>query len=217
MKKIHILFEIIQPEKNSIDYLNQINEFYNSAWDKLIIGGGILITFIGIIVPILLQYWQLQTLKHREKLLFNEIESRINQSKSELKSLIEEIVEKENKKTKDEIVLILESTEGKILQTQGNFFYSSNISTALHSYFRSIKKYLNANEYSLIRRVLPMMNNCINKLSKKQIEELEENENINFHEFISELLQSEAGKVCENEIKTIRKSLKDKIENKHPQ
>jgi len=204
------LLLITSQKKETIEYLNQVNEFYNSAWDKLIIGGGILITFIGIILPVLLQYWQLQTLKHREKILFDEIENRINQSKSELKTLIEETVLKENQRIKDEISIVLESTEGKILQTQGNFFYKSSPKIALESYIRSVKKYLFSREYHLILRVLPMINNCISILSKEQILEIEDSENVNIMDFIDELQKNEVGKLCENEIKNIKRSYKEK-------
>lgn len=56
-----------------------------------------------------------------------------------------------------------------------------------------------------------MVNSCIKKLSKEQILELEENENINIIEFLDYIKKNEANKLFDNDMKNIRKSFKDKI------
>jgi hypothetical protein len=102
---------LVQNAPQSIEYINQINEFYNSAWDKLIIGGGMLLTVIGIIIPAILQYWQLKTLKHSEKFLLDEINNKIKESKEELEILIHKKIQEENEINKKEFDIILEVTE----------------------------------------------------------------------------------------------------------
>jgi LPS O-antigen subunit length determinant protein (WzzB/FepE family) len=54
---------------NSIDLINKVDSFYNSAWDKLIIVGSIAFAIIGILVPYVIQWYQKKTLKISEELL----------------------------------------------------------------------------------------------------------------------------------------------------
>src|SRR5687767_11042596 len=55
------------------ELLNQVKDFYDSAWNTLLWGVGIIIALFGVIVPIIIQRMQKQILKHQEAEMKNKI------------------------------------------------------------------------------------------------------------------------------------------------
>jgi len=200
---------VITNEK-SIEYINQVNEFYNSAWEKLIIGGGVFIALVGIILPILIQFWQNQNLKHREKLLLDELKIKIDEAKIELRSVIENEVLQQNIQFKKDVDIKLESTQGKLLHNQGNFFFQTNNDKALYSFIRSSYHYINSKDQVLLLKIIGMMLYIIKKMTKKEIEEFEEKRNLTLKEFIEKIELSDYKELCQEKIYKLKMLLKEK-------
>ena len=50
----------------TIDLVNKVDSFYNSAWDKLIIVGSLAFGIVGIVVPFIIQWYQKRTLELKD-------------------------------------------------------------------------------------------------------------------------------------------------------
>ena len=64
------------------DVISQINEFYDSAWLKLII----VITILGILIPIIAQYFQQKNLKELTEFIRNQMNDGLELKINELKN-----------------------------------------------------------------------------------------------------------------------------------
>ena len=64
-----ILDTVRTSSSNGLDILEKVDTFYNNAWNKLIIVGSVAITIVGIVVPLIIQWYQKRTLKLSEELL----------------------------------------------------------------------------------------------------------------------------------------------------
>jgi hypothetical protein len=86
---------------SNLELLNRIDEFYNSAWTKLVVAGAIVV----VVVPLLIQYfataYQRRTSKQSEEMLEKKITDRVNMVREEMlgyiKSNIENLIEDETK------------------------------------------------------------------------------------------------------------------------
>ena len=58
---------------DTLEIINRIDQFYDSAWDKLIIIGTISFGIVGIVVPLIIQWYQKKSLKLSEENLKTEI------------------------------------------------------------------------------------------------------------------------------------------------
>ena len=74
---------ITQPDP--LDVLNKVDAFYNSAWNMLIIYTTILLALVGVILPILISWWQNRVLKFREESLKKEFLLELQNLLSEFK------------------------------------------------------------------------------------------------------------------------------------
>ena len=195
---------------DNIDYLNQIDSFYNSAWDKLVLTGSIVIGLVGIVVPILIQFWQQRNLETQERNLKGEIETQIAKAKEELKVMIEDLIKKEVDSLGIKQQESFDNIEGKLLQTQGNLFYDKDNKSALHSYIRAARQYLKGNNGALLVRMLAMTSKTIKTFkTEEELRTAEDYLNFKIADLIVDVSQSKFNVLCENEIIVIKQAIKN--------
>ena len=109
-----------------IELINQIGQFYDSAWHKLLITGGVIITICGIVVPILFHILQKRTRKLRENELKDENKKEIKKLEKDLRMKIRKEFNKELKSI--EVKIGKESTmlQGMGHHLQGNQYLREN-------------------------------------------------------------------------------------------
>ncbi len=169
LTQTHSLAQVVlQPTSNEISIINEVNSFYESAWNKLLLGGGLLITFVGILLPFISYYFQRQSFKIAEKAIADSI----------LKELYPDI---ENF-IKDTIDSKLENVYRNISFISGNYFYSQGLYfmdkedyyTAFSQFLTASTDYIKADDHGLLMR-------CLSHLKNDVLPNLEDYDILNEH------------------------------------
>ncbi len=145
--KLHKLqFDINQKQ----DIISQINTFYDSAWLKLLF----VITVLGILVPLIAQYFQLKSLRDLTDFIQNQLKESFDSklielkeyNKKEMKDQMEilndnmEIIDAKNKNLSIEL-------EGAIYFLQGRtYFLTNEYGTALRSFLKAAYYWLDTKQ-----------------------------------------------------------------------
>lgn len=212
---------------SSLDTIHHVNDFYQSAWDKLIdtitivsIVLGALITFIGIIMPLWLQHLQKQNFKEERERFMAELKtSRIKLRKSINKLRIEteaKLTKLENNSA-ETIKSIKEQQEHAENMSEAIlFFLQGRISIHDDYYAEAFINFITSASHSLeikeYKRCSTAINNAtlsLDKIAKK--EELEK-EFINNTNSLKEYIDKFDDEIKKFDDKVeIEKELKDKI------
>lgn len=174
---------------DSIDLINKVDSFYNSAWDKLILIGSLSFAVVGIVVPFVIQWYQKKTLKLSEDLLKKEIENQTNKVKEEI---IQELNNKLEEKIKEYEMKINElnaSTNAKAFHLQGNLNNEKGLHQyALGDYITASFDYLMCDDHQNLQTVLNLIaTNCLPELSIEEIEDLKTMTGSDINSLIEEL------------------------------
>lgn len=175
---------IINNKNDTLEILSKVNEFYESAWNKLLIIGSL----IGIVIPLIVQFYQKQVLKLSEK----EFEAKMNLKIIGIrKEIQEEINNKFVEKFKEFDSKIDKAKKASIAQShhiQGVFH------TQKDEFYNAIKDYINAaKNYSYceddfnLKRVLENISITLDELKKEDLENLKDIDNIDLSLTIIEI------------------------------
>lgn len=159
---------------DSIDIINKVDSFYNNAWDKLIIIGSVAFAIVGIVVPLVIQWYQKKTLKLSEELLKKEMEAQIGKIKDDIIREMTEKIEINIKEYESKINRINSSTNAKAFHLQANLSIEKrNYQSALGDYITAGFDYLKCDDYQNLQIVLKVIaTNCIPNLSIEEIDDL---------------------------------------------
>lgn len=182
----------IKPLNETLEILTKVNEFYDSAWSKLII----VATVIGFLVPFIVQIYQTWILKLNKKKLEAKIKKEVETTKKELelafqKTMDEKIIEFESKidKLNQTTKIYLRYLQANQFQEKG-FYYD-----ALIDYLKALEIYIELNRIEddgpNLKAFLNSIIECLNEHDKDVFGKLAE---IDIH--IKVLLNSISG--CEN-------------------
>lgn len=176
-----------------INLINKVDQFYNSAWEKLVIIGTVSFAVIGILVPFVIQWYQKKTLKSGEELLKIEMQNQLLILKAEL---LEDISNK-----LDEKLITFEkkfeehnaSTTAKAFHLQGNSqIVHERYAGALSDFSIAATRYFVCDEYSNLQVVLSaILENCLPKLSQEEIDELKISHNCDLEMTLNDLTEKD--------------------------
>lgn len=156
----------------SADIISSVNEFYDSAWTKLIV----VITLLGVILPIIIQYFQRKNNKEMFKQSMNEfrseIESKITILNGENERKFNEITEK----YQQEIIKIQSLHEKQVMETDGSIFYlqgrvrysEKNYKNALIDFLNAANNYNNTSNYERAKVMLEFIHGSILGIERKK-------------------------------------------------
>lgn len=196
---------------NNLNIINGVNDFYDSSWNKLIFIIGVL----GILLPIVVQYFQNKNLK----LILDEVTNKFDKSIVELKDenknkLADEIKifeEKfnllEEKNTSNEIKI---KWSTNLLQARA-YLLNKQYHLALYGFLIALDTELNNRDKlkNNIKATLNSIFECLENVTKttfdKCLERLDENHQIRLDDILKNLENQEDF--------DLYKELKDKIEN----
>ncbi len=182
----------------NIELLNQVNEFYNTAWDKLIFFITILGTLIGIILP-LYHEWsrkkqQEQKLEEYKKLLEEQLKEYREISAKELQNY--KIMNDDITATKEELVEKNKDLEGKYVKLEEDY-------RIMKEEYNSFYKELEKENKVVLRKSLEsiqgidmdneILNNTIDKLKEETTDDL--------------VLSIKGKKISGNTVKTFYKNI----------
>ena len=177
--------------QNSI--ATEVNNFYDSAWLKLLI----VITILGIILPILVQYFQRKNYKELAENLKKSFDNKLDILKDNYELRIDKIVTEYEKNLKE-----LESKNDKAMyEIDANTYYLQGRSLMLErsfvpAVFSYLKAILTLKKCNRIDRIIPNLNMLKRALNKV------EPERINFLD-----------KVLDNKFESDFENLMDEIDN----
>jgi len=156
-----------QTPNDAFDLVNKVDSFYNSAWNKLMIFGSIAFAILGIVVPLVIQWYQKKTLKISEELQKKEIETQILKVKTELLTDLTKSLEDKISIFEAKIEELNASATAKAFQMQGNTRLRENyFSGALSDFIEAAGNYILCKDYLNLQRVLNLiLNSCLPKLS----------------------------------------------------
>ena len=76
----NIVLAVAQP--GALDVLTQVDAFYNTAWQHLLIFSTVMLTVLGIVFPIIIQIIQGRSLKREETILNDRIDRLVEQGRA---------------------------------------------------------------------------------------------------------------------------------------
>ena len=130
------------PSKDSMELLYRLDSFYNNSWGKLIVLVTIAFTVLGIIVPLLIQWYQKREMKLSEGRLKSEIENKISGAIIEVQKTINESFEKELIQLRCEIKGLGYHLQAGIKEDRKDF------PKAVRDYIRAMQAHLEAGDLS---------------------------------------------------------------------
>lgn len=101
------------------DIISQLNDFYNSAWLKLVI----VITLLGILLPIVVQYFQRKSLKDLTDFISKQMNDSFELKIKELKSFNKIEIEESVKDLKDNLKAIEEENKNLLIELDATTYY----------------------------------------------------------------------------------------------
>ncbi len=132
LKNINNSIELKYDASKHLEVVNQINDFYDSAWLKLVLYLGA----ISIIVPLIIQWMQQRNFKSSENRIFNELDKRFHdkllflqkENKSELDKLEALFKEKMNdlsNQNNEELATLNSIFEDKTEELRSDYIYKT--------------------------------------------------------------------------------------------
>ncbi len=157
-----------------IDLIQKVDAFYNNAWNKLIIIGSVAFAIVGIIVPLLFQWYQRRTLKQSEEILKKEISEQSKKIKAEILEKVSDEIKTQFAKYETEIKRLNASANAKTLLIQGRLHLEKNYHhLALGDIVSASFSFIESEDYQNLQIALNfILNDCLPNLSKEEIADL---------------------------------------------
>lgn len=173
LKIQHQIDKLISKIDSQNSIATEVNAFYDSAWLKLII----VITILGIVLPILIQYFQRNNYKELAENLKSSFDNKLDILKEKNEMQINKIAEE----YKHNLKLLESKTDMIVYELDSGLYYLQGRSlmlekeyiSAVYSYFKSIILLKKCNR---IDRIIPSLNNlklAFIKLKSDDIETLD--------------------------------------------
>ena len=190
---------------NSLDILEKVDYFYNSAWNKLILIGGI----IGIVVPLLFHWYQKKVLVLSENKLKAEIKSETSKIEERIEESIQSELEEKIKDYEKKIELLNASFNAKVFHLQANSsFEKGNYQSALANYITASFNYLKSDDFSNLQITLSAISDsCLQHLSSEEINDIKISHNENLDKLLEELGEKDNDGTLTQQIRSIKLKL----------
>lgn len=161
-------------EITPIEILEKLDQFYNNAWDKLIIYNTIFLAIIGVLIPFIIQWWQNRNLKIKEDVLKKELQDIFDTKYEEFtKKMINAVEEKfssEVVEIKKYLDIINASLKGSHFHLQANS--ESDIKEKMKSLIWAADNYIKGEDFLNLIIILEMLVSNIPQLSKEDFAEI---------------------------------------------
>lgn len=167
-------------DPNAKEILELVHMYYSTAWKQLITYTTALIALVGILIPILNQWHQRRLVRLERQELENIIKKYQDESRQDLMKTINDKMEKLNKTINDEILKNQKESSQKIrtvlgasLHIQGvSLLKAKNHSRAIKSFVEGADCMIDAEDEQNLQTVLRLIETCLGKVSKKDIENM---------------------------------------------
>lgn len=183
----------------AVELIDKVDNFYNNAWDKLIIFGSILFAIVGIFVPLVIQWYQKRTLKLSEETLKAYL-------KKELKEELLIDIKKQFDENETKLKTLNASANAKILFSQAKFSIEKNsYKGALGEIVTASISSLECNDFRTLQDLLDyLLVNCLPYLSVEEINDLKTANICDLNSFLEELAKKDDRAMFQNKIGDIK-------------
>jgi hypothetical protein len=190
-------YEVVQKQ----DIISQINDFYNSAWLKLII----VITILGILLPLIVQYFQRKSLKDLTDFISKQMNDTFDLKIKELEIFNKIEIEESIKDLKDNLSRIEDENTNLLKELDATTFYFQGKTTfeqkryevAIRDFMKSTELWLSSKRPErclvLFTNILKSLKLLDKKDSLNRIDALMKNSylNLTFDEMVKKFEENE--------------------------
>jgi hypothetical protein len=182
-----------------VNLLEQVEGFYSSAWDKLIISGLIVFVLLVVILPIVFYAFN-----------FKLIRSKLNKKFTQLKMELIADIRKENR---DELAQVKQDfyNKSKALKSMSlhleanSLLKDKKIELATAGYLEAIKGYLHGKDFVNFRLLInTVIDKCLPKLNKNQVASIFKRLDTTEEEYFAELRKIDRSEYAKPEIIELR-------------
>jgi len=147
--------------------LEKLNSFYSNAWSQLVIYTTTLFLVIGILIPLLVQFYQRKIQKVEKEEIRKTIAGDLKKIKEELYSAIDANL----KQKTDYLEKKIASSEGKSFHILGKNYAEQNLyHLALDNFTTAASFYLKGEDETNLRRALTAIcTNCLPYITKNEL------------------------------------------------
>ncbi len=179
--------------KEYMEIINQVNEFYNSAWEKLIIIGTVAFGIIGVGLPLLIQWYQKKSLYLSEEKIKNHFNSEVSALKDSIREDVKIILAEEIEKFEVKVTKMANGLDAKVFHLQAqNLLDKDEYVSSLGDFVEACAFYLNAEEFNNVQAVLDTIDEIhLKHVTKKEIENNKITHSMNLHELIVKIKKAE--------------------------
>ncbi|NVO11191.1 MAG: hypothetical protein HXX16_14610 [Bacteroidales bacterium] len=179
-----------------IDIIKQIEEFYNSAWDKLIITGSIIFAVFGIIIPFVFQFMQNRILRLQEKEIRINTQEQLEQLKLELQQEIRKEYQEEIKKITEEFDKKSQGLKGMGLHLQGNsHLQAKKYKNATYDFLYAFKLYLIGEDFKNLSTIADLLlKSCFPNITKEDLIDIFQKTDMTIEDYFNQLKEIDKNK-----------------------
>ncbi|MDR0414813.1 MAG: hypothetical protein LBH84_05285 [Prevotellaceae bacterium] len=147
-----------------INVLEQVESFYSSAWDKLILSGLIVFVLLGVALPVIFYILNTHVLKAK-------LSEKFHRLKLEILAEVRSENREELAQAKQDFYNKSKALKSMALHLEGNaLIKEKKVEQAALNYFEAIKGYLHGRDYVNFRLLVnTVVDKCLPKLDKSQI------------------------------------------------
>jgi len=190
----------------SIDLLGKMDSFYNNAWTKLILVITIAFTIIGIVVPLLIQWYQKRELKIGEDKLREDIKNAIAVATADFTKYVDEQVQKKFNELDEKVSKHLANLDGKTFQLQGQILFSQGDHSSIGPLLVALESFAKADRLTNLKNLLRFSISDeygLTLFTKEEVEKAIEEQNIDYKNILGDIKE----KFDDGEVKRLCKKL----------
>jgi len=168
----------VVPMSDTLQILEKVNAFYNSAWSQLVFNMTIMLAIVGGLIPVLITMYQNRKFKIEQEAVKKRQAESLEQLKADVLLALKEDLKVSSaeieKRLNEKVATLLAGTTAKILHLQGNGNRTANLyAPAARDYARAATHFLKANEEGNLRGAVGNIVKCLPFLDSEQMENTE--------------------------------------------
>ncbi|MDR1416342.1 MAG: hypothetical protein LBJ57_02835 [Prevotellaceae bacterium] len=182
-----------------INVLEQVESFYSSAWDKLILCGLIVFVLLGVALPVAFYLFNIQLFKAKQREKFQQLKLEMlteirNENREELAQVKQDFYNKSK------------ALKSMALHLEGNALVKDKkIEQASINYFEAIKGYLHGKDYVNFRMLInTVIDKCLPKLNRLQLTNIFKRMDTTEEQYFLELKKIDRTEYARQEIAELR-------------
>lgn len=191
---------------DTIDILNKVDQFYNSAWDKLIIMATISFGIVGILVPIIIQWYQKKSIKLSEDNLKSEIEKESSKIEERLTEIFDAKLDEKMKVYEEKIEALNAASNAKAFHIQGaGSVEKGDYYAALCDFITASFNHLKAGDYMNLQNCLTVIcDTCLPHLSREEINDIKISHEEDLDKLIEFIKEKDLNGALTNQIRNLK-------------